>query len=200
MEKITVTRALAQLKLLDKKIQKAINQSNFANYTIGGKLYLDEYTPDSDLQKVQDLIKYRSKLKSSIMKSNASTKITIPGLEEMTVIEAIEYKDSIRYKQQLLNKIKKDLDDVEYNVQSINEDVQHRLDQLIQVSFGKDIKVKGTEYESIAKPFLAKNEAKPVDSLKFYNIAKELESSIDTFLNEIDLTLSESNSTTFIEL
>ena len=39
MEKITVTRALSQLKLLDKRINKAIENSDFANFTIGGKSY-----------------------------------------------------------------------------------------------------------------------------------------------------------------
>lgn len=199
MEKITITRALAQLKLLDKRIEKAIQKSIFATYTVGGKQVQEPYKPQDDLKSVEDLIKYRAKLKSAIMESNAKTKVKI-GKSKMSVVQAIEAKDSIKYKKLLLRKLRNDLRSVDGIVENINDDVKERLDQLVQVSFGKDIKTSGAEYDSIATPFLKKNEAKVVDSEKFKKIADELEEEIDTFESEVDLVLSESNAVTTIEV
>ena len=197
MEKISITRALNTLKLLDKKISKSIESSQFANYTVGGKSYLDKYTPNEDLQSINDLISYRARLKSAIMASNAVTLVTVGDIK-MTVVQAIETKDSIKYRKQLLRKIKQDLANVERIVTDTNEQVQVRLDRLVEASLGSD-KSK-SEYDAIAKPFLEKNEAKSVDSVKYDKIAKDLEAEIDLFESEVDLVLSESNATTFIEV
>lgn len=198
-EKISITRALSTLKLQDKRISKAIKNSMFANYKVGGEMKYKEYTPKEDLQSVQDLIKYRSKLKAAIMASNASTKVKI-GKTTMTVVEAIEMKDSIKYKKELLSKIISDLKNVERDVTRINDDAKYRLDDMIRASYGGDKKVSSSDYDTIATPFLKKNGAESVDSETFMKIALEMEEEIDTFESEVDLVLSESNSTTFLEV
>jgi hypothetical protein len=195
--KMTITRALNTLKLLDKRIEKSINNSVFANFTIGGKSDLEKYTPKEDLQSVEDLISYRAKIKSSIMTSNSKTTVTIGNIK-MSVVEAIESKDSIKYKKLLLKKIKTDLVNVARKVEYNNDDVKSRLDQLVQVSFGKDIKTNSGDYDSIALPFLKKNEAKDVDSSQYSDYAIALEDEISTFESEVDLVLSESNAVTTI--
>ena len=48
----------------------------------------------SKLQSANDLINYRRALKSAVLQSNAVTKVTVAD-KEMTVAEAIEYKNSI---------------------------------------------------------------------------------------------------------
>lgn len=199
MSKITVTRALATLKTLDKRISKAVNGAAFANYTVGGKPEIEAYTPAEDLQSIQDLIDYRSALKSGIMKSNATTKVKI-GDEKMTVVQAIETKDSIKYKKLLLKKIQSDLRTVDSYVEDINQDVQRRLDQHVSVILGKDGKSTEAEIAGLTDPFLKKNEAKSVDSQKYRDIAEKMEEEVDTFIAEVDLVLSESNATTTIEI
>ena len=196
--KMTVTRALSTLKLLDKRINKSIANSIFANYTVGGVLDNDNYTPNEDLQAVNDLIQYRAKLKTAIMSSNSTTKVKV-GKVKMTVVQAIETKDSILYKKNLLHKILGDLRRVTSDVELVNEDVKDRLDKIVQASFGSS-EVSKSSYESISKPFLEKNSAKTVDSEKFIRIALDLEEEIDTFESEVDLVLSESNATTTIEV
>lgn len=199
METISITRALGQLKLLDKRISKAITAGNFANYTVGGKSYLDKFTPEADLQSVQDLINYRAKLKASIMVSNSTTDITI-GETTMTVVEAIESKESIKYRKDLLRKMKSDVSNVESTVLMSNEQVQERLDRMLEASFGRDSKPTGTEFETVGKPFLDKNEFVSVDNVKIQETITKLENEIDTFEAEVDLVLSESNATTNITL
>lgn len=102
MESISITRALSELKLLDKRILKGIKDADFLSYEINKKNVLKTFEPKEQLQSVEDLIARRSTLKSKIMESNASTKVKIAG-KEMLVIEAIEMKETIQYKKQLLN-------------------------------------------------------------------------------------------------
>lgn len=199
MENISITRALAELKLLDKRISKGIKDSDFLSYEINKKNILKTFEPKEQLQSVEDLIARRALLKSKIMESNASTKVKIAG-KEMLVIEAIEMKETIQYKKQLLKTLENTRLAVRTRIENINEDVKHRLDGLLQANFGKESKTKDSETEAIAKPFLERNEAKEVDLIDIDNKIKTLSDEIDTFESEVDFVLSESNSLTKISI
>ena len=196
MEKITVTRALTKLKTLDKKIKKAIREGCFVTYEVGGKQD-KECDSKSDFQSVQDLIDFRDRLKSAIAESNANTKVKIAG-KKMTVVEAIEKKNSIQYKTELLQYLRHSLAITRDTVEDINSDVQRRLDRLIEASVGSE--KQKTEVEAISKPFLQRNEAKVIDTLKIEEKIKELDEEITSFIEEVDVSLSEANSQTFIEV
>jgi cell division protein ZapA (FtsZ GTPase activity inhibitor) len=195
MEKLTVTRGLTQLKTLDKRIKKAIANGCYVTYKVGDKQEQD-CNPKSDFQSVMDLIQYRDRLKSAIVKSNAETKVKIAG-KKYTVAEAIEAKTSIQYRAALLDTLRRNLDSVRYNVDEINQDVQRRLDRLIEASVGSDSKNK-SEIDAISKPFLQRNEAQIVDDLKIEEKIKTLDKELEDFLEEIDVALSESNAQTYI--
>jgi hypothetical protein len=199
METITITRALAKLKLLDKQITKAVQNGTFSNYTVGGKSILEQFTPQEDLQTVQDLITFRAKLKTGIMKSNSLTQVKI-GDKSMTVVEAIETKDSIKYRESLLRKMKSDVAEVEENVEYGNNQVQERLDKMLVSSFGRDSKPKAEDIKSISEPFIASNGFKSVDNVKIQETIEKMESDIDIFVSEVDMILSESNAVTKIEV
>ncbi|MED1917335.1 hypothetical protein P4V64_18615, partial [Bacillus thuringiensis] len=85
-------------------------------------------------------------------------------------------------------------------VESKNEEVQLRLEKLLEANFGKDSKVKDTEMEAISKPFKEQNEAKLVDPLKLKEKMDTLSKEIDEFECEVDFILSESNTITKINL
>jgi predicted translin family RNA/ssDNA-binding protein len=197
MEKLTITRGLTQLKTLDKRIKKGITNSCFVTLEVGGNIQ-NKCIPKADFQSIIDLIEYRDRLKSAIVTSNAKTKIRIAG-KKYTVAEAIEAKTSILYRAELLKALRQNLDRARYEVESINEDVQRRLDRLIEASVGSDSKNK-TEIEAISKPFLQRNEAKLVDDLDIEDKIKKLDKELEDFLEEIDVILSESNSQTYIEV
>ena len=199
VEKISITRALTTLKLLDKRINKAVNGCVFVNIKVGDKEKYEKFTPKEDLQSVTDLIAYRARMKSAIMTSNSNTKVKI-GKTEMTVVEAIELKDSIQYKKSLLNKLVGDYNRAKTEVENTNIQVSQRLDSLLVASFGKDVQNKGTEYEATSKQFLKHNEANIVDPLGTPDLVQELQDEIDTFEAEVDFVLSESNATTLIEV
>jgi len=193
---MTITRGLATLKLLDKKIAKAIRAGNFLTYKVGAKVQ-DEIDPKADVQRVDDLLKNRSAIKSAIMLSNASTSIKI-GSVEMTVIEAIERKKSIEFEKALLLKLRSDRDVQRDNVEDVNADMQRRLDRLLEASMGSDTDPK--EQKAIVESFEKRNKAELVDTLGIDEFIALMETKIDEFESEVDLCLSESNSTTTIEV
>jgi hypothetical protein len=89
MEEISITRALAELKLLDSRITKKISECEFVFFT--SKKYKSTMNSDAlvsgskaSYQSVMDLIERRKNLKSAIIISNALTKVKLNG-EEMTV-------------------------------------------------------------------------------------------------------------------
>lgn len=196
MEKITITRALSKIKLLDKKINKNTSAGKFVTYKVGQKIQ-EEITPIADFQSVQDLIKERNKLKVAVMLSNSTVEVSVGG-DVYKVIEAIERKTSIKYDVSLLKALRNQLDNARYRVDDQNEDVQRRLDKLLEASVGKD--GKQDDIKAIVEPFEKRNLAALEDQLGIEAKIEELETFIDDFLSEVDLSLSESNATTLIEV
>lgn len=203
---MTITKALAELKLLDKRINKAIDRTDFVNYCVGKKP-VNGYNSNKDFdddvranyQSILDLIDRRDKIKSAIIQSNVDTTVEIAG-EKMTVASAIEKKTSIAYKQFLLNKMEQNLVDADYEVSKINKSMQDRLDKLLETNFGKESNGKSYEVETISKPFKEQNEAKLVNPLNIKKKIQELTEHIDEFISEVDFVLSTSNSTHYINI
>lgn len=191
----SITRCLTELKNLDKRILKA-TKSKFITYKIGPKP-VEDITAKANLQKVLDLIDLRSRIKAEVMKSNAITSINIAG-NEMTVAEAIETKNSILYQKEILINLRDQLQDVRYRIDQENEDSQRRLDRLLEASVGKDSSEK--EIKAIVDGFEKRNFATLDNQIDIENKISDLTEEIDNFESEVDLCLSESNSTTFVEV
>lgn len=200
---ISVTRALAELKTLDDRIQKQTNHG-YVLLTIGGKVIGTSRTADDvekaikeQYQTFGDLVTRRNRLKCAIVKSNAETKVKI-GEKDMTVAEAIERKNSIGYEQQMVNSLVTQFRQATAQVEKTNSDANQRLNQMLEVNLGKDRKTSEEDFESISKPFMAKNEAKIIDPLKIEELSQKLQSDVDDFKLNVDFALSESNALTQI--
>ncbi|MCY8400125.1 hypothetical protein [Bacillus haynesii] len=203
---LTITRALSELKMLDKRIKRAVNEATFGGLMIGKKLPNGFRTTEdletrakADHQSIEALIKRRNAIKSAIVVSNATTKIEVAGVK-MTVAEAIERKTSISYDIQLLDKLKEVYADLVDEADSINQKVTERLDKHLETLFGKDGKVKAAENQEIVKSFLAENEAKIIDPLNLKEKIDSLAKKIEDFEMEVDFALSESNTLTKIKI
>ncbi|MFS0643695.1 hypothetical protein [Siminovitchia sp. 179-K 8D1 HS] len=206
MAEMTVSRGLAELKLLDARINRTINESVFGSYTEGKKLPAGfnsveevEKQAKSDLQSAKDLIKRRNEIKSAIVQSNAVTKIKVAG-KEYTVAEAIERKSSIDYDIQLLNKLKHTYATLTSKVDRINEDVKQRLDSHLEALYGKEGKNKALENAEIVKAFKEDNEAKLIDPINLKEKIDQLTKEIEDFEMEVDHSLTTSNAITTIEV
>ncbi len=204
MTQISITRALAEIKSLNDRIEKATRQSVFATVTVGGKttngsdLQTTTNTLKANLQSVQDLIARRQAVKAAIIRSNAVTSVTINGVE-LTVAEAIERKGSIDKERALMSVLQQQLGQVRSVVERNNAQMQQRIDTMIQTAVGKERKATEDELEAISKPYTASNITTPLDPNGLEKVILDMEAAINGFLFEVDFVLSESNAKTLIE-
>lgn len=200
MTEISVTRALAQVKSLNDRIQRATAQA-FVSNTTGGKHPSGKAAQEvgellkANLQSVQALIEQRNTLKGAIVRSNAVTTVEIAGVTR-TVAEAIERKTSIALEQALLNALRQQQAQQVSVVERTNVQVAQRLDQLIQTAVGKDRQVSAADLAAITGPFEAQNKAEVLDPNDLTKVIESLAADIDAFLLEVDFALSEVNATT----
>jgi len=207
-ERLSIARALVELKTIDKKINKTATILEPLAIEVGGKIRnnpnktKEEFIADvkSKYQSIEALIKRRRSLKSAIVKSNAATIVEING-QPMVVAEAIERKTSIQIEGNFLLHLRKKYGESINELESINVNVQARLDSLLTATFSKEAsKVKNDEHKAVAAPFLANNQASLIDPLKISDLSQKLEKEIIDFEQEVDIVLSESNAKTIIEI
>jgi hypothetical protein len=113
MEKMTIHRALSELKLIGLRIEKAIDQFNPSGIMQKEKLVNGVHTQEhftatvtENYQSVNALIDRRNKIKSAIVTANSNTKCSVGG-KEMTIAEAINYKAIVLFKKKLIETMAK---------------------------------------------------------------------------------------------
>ena len=208
MEKMLVTVALNELKLLDSRIIKEIDRGSFISSAkksspkVSPAMSKEEFIEEakSKFNSVKDLIERRAKIKAAIVDSNAKTEVEIDGVK-MTRADAIERKSSINYEKLMLNELKDQLNIHTSKVNSSNYEVDNKIDSLVQAAYGKEGKnnIKQEDYDAIAKPYREANEWDIVDPLNLKDVIEEMEKRIDGFESNVDSVLQISNCTTYIE-
>ena len=209
-QSITVTRALVELKTLDKRIKSATNDLIVTIYKKGpllppGYESIEGFTKDarSNMQSVLALIKRRDAIKAGIVKSNATTDVRI-GLQTMTVASAIEMKNSNQYRRTLMEHISRQFSSIKLHVDKENLRAEGRLDTILEASYGKEGKQRmdASEFDAISVPFWEKNRSAVVDSVPggLQKYMQEEREWLDTFEQEVDVCLSESNAVTEFEI
>lgn len=207
MEKMTIHRALAELKLIDAKIEKQINEVVPSGIVQKGKLvngYVQEHEFEkyaiSKFDSVKALIERKHKIKSGIVLTNSKTMVTI-GKASMTISDAINFKKIIEQKKKLIVALKSKHQAAVADLNRQNEIVNANVQKLLEATFGKEnVKVGKEDVDAVRKPFLDANEYHLVDPLKVDNIVDNLEKEVSEFEAEVDAVLSEINAVTFIEI
>lgn len=200
--KMSITRALAQVKLIESKLGKA-----FAGFDveINGKLkYFPNFTAEQfekealvEVNSFDDLFKNRLKIKSAIARANIDTKISLLGTE-YSIIELIDLKNSSRYKQNVyanfINNYNKCKTDV------INQDVkiENEVSKQVEVANSNKTQVSKDLTTTLTETYKTLWGGKIV-GLDINKISKEKEE-LDKLVAEIDMILSEINSKTEIEV
>lgn len=206
-EKMTVHKALAELKTLDDRINTAIGESVFVrgnrhnNTKIFGKT-IEEFKADSaaSLMSVTALIDRRNAMKRAVVLSNAVTKVEIGGVE-YTVAEAIEMNNhGMENLVDLRNCLREQYSSVKRMVESENGDkLVKACENYIQATFGTKEKVNNPDIEMAQKVYMTNNTYDIVTGLDIEKVIKELTDRIDAFKAEVDSALSVSNALTVIE-
>lgn len=209
-EKMTVHKALAELRTIDSRISSAINEASFviankhSNQKISG-LSITEYKnqAEASFKKAQDLTARRNAIKRAVVLSNARTEVTIAGVV-YTVAEAIEMKNhGIAHWQRLLNKFSEDYHRAKLEADRNNGDrLEARADEHVKNMFDGKVDMKNLSEEALnaRNQFIANQTYELIDPLKAKDKMEELDAKINAFMVEIDAALSVSNALTEIEI
>lgn len=202
---ISVTRALVELKTLDKRINKSINSCDVLKLKRRQDTFdVDKFTKDAraSYQSVCDLIDRRNMIKLKILESNSTTKVKI-GTKEYTINEVIDRKQALSYSRDLFNKLKQQHVTVNHQFETKNEETKQKLDKLLEINFGKDKGNTNTnisDISSISKAYHDTNKIEIIDPIGIEDKITKLEDEITEFEKEVDLVLSESNAKTLLQL
>ena len=208
-EKMTIHEALSELKVIGKRISNEIDGTVFvmtnkhSNTKIGGKS-LDEVKDNikSKYQKIMDLIRRRDSIKKAIVQSNATTMVNISG-QDMTVAEAIEYKNSgIAFKEEFLSYLSIQYDKAITTINHNNGDtIEAKADDYVIKMYGnKDSGIANDVIETAKKNYIENNSLDMIDPLNVSKIITDLHDEINRFRTKVDSALSVSNATTMIEI
>lgn len=199
-QQMSITQALAELKLLDKRINKALDHVTWADVkTKSHPVDTEAFakTVRAEYQSFMDLVKRRDGIKRAVVLSNATSRVKI-GAWEGTVAEAIEYKTSIGYKKRLLEEMQSQLYHANAKFQEQQEAVDARLEKLLHSELGKDVKTSPETITALTNSFRENNKVELVNPLDLTARVRELEDEIESFETNVDWVLSETNGKTLI--
>ena len=205
-QSISIHRALAELKLLQKRIERASLQP-FLGIAIGERVpksyaSIDALAADveGNLDSVKALIERRKKIKAAIIASNAVTKVMIAG-REMTVAEAIDRRDTgIDFDKALLHSMKTQLKNLNVEIARKEQDLEQKAEQYITNMFDKKDQYEQSEIDAARAKYIANAEPKLIDPSNIRQEIERLEKDIEDFELEVDFSLSESNTVTMIQV
>lgn len=201
---MSIHRALSELKTLNDRIPKAIQEADFiatdrkSAQKING-LSIDDYEKkiQAGFDKAVSLIDRRNRLKDAIVQSNAITEVVVAG-ETMTVAKAIERKSSIANEEKLLSTMVGKRRTAINRLTMENESLPSRLEDYLTAILGNKEHAKKEEVELHTKSFMERNEYVLIDPLHIDKRIEEWEERITSFKAEVDAVLSESNAITKI--
>lgn len=207
-EKMTVHKALAELKILDARIQGATNNGVYVavkknnQEKISGKSVEDfKAAAKADYDRAYDLIKRRNAIKRAVTLSNATTPVKI-GDDEMTVVEAIDMKNhGMEYYIKLRDMLTLQLGRANTTLEKNNDALQSKAEQFVTgLNAGGEVKKGSEEYTSTMNNYIKANTMELIDPLSLERKIQELDDKINAFMPEIDAALSVSNAITTIEI
>lgn len=208
-ERMTVHKALAELKIIDSRILNVVSEGTYciankhSNEKIRG-VSVKEYETimQGYYNNASDLIKRRKAIKRAVVLSNASTKVII-GDVEYTVAEAIEMKNhGVQFDEAIYKALKLNYSDAQSEILAHNGDeLEKRADEYIIGIYGtKDSKTNAADFDKAKKDFIKANTYELIDPIKILDKINILEENIAAFKAEVDAALSVSNAITEIEI
>lgn len=211
MTTMSITRALTRAKTIEKQLARLV-ESQFVVTLMKREVddesdvYQDNLKmTKSNFDQFNDLFAELNNIKAAVRKSNEVTKVVIGG-EELSVADALVYKNTIVYRNNFLDRITRENRNAESRVEQskINADNKFATvrENLIKNSQGQDVsedylKTVLTEEERRLKKAIVEVKVSGINNVNEYIEAERKR--IDTFIEEVDYVLSESNATTIIE-
>lgn len=208
-ETMTIHRGLAEIKVLENRILKAISEAKFCAAAkqsmkkLNG-VPIEDYKKDaqSSLDSINDLIARHDAIKRAISESNAKTTVTINGVV-YTVAEAIYMNQhGIDFKQRLLNMLDYQYSNSIANIETANARLSDRADDYTK-SLASASEKSNMDPEAIRDArdsYIERETMILIDGIDIKKIRDEIASKISKFKAEVDAVLSASNATTEITI
>lgn len=214
---MSVTRAMTELRLLDRRIRYVIRISCFAG-AVQRKNFLpghgnnEESCENVGLHRqllinllrhrmarlhvsfIKDMINRRQMIKSAILRYNRETEVVVSG-KNMTIAEAAELKSSLEYEKLLLAEMKRQYAETKREVDHRNDTVCETGDALLKSRLEKSRSqiVGSDDIRKILESYSEQNEWKFVSPENMEALMTELEDKLDFLEFELDYVLSEVN-------
>lgn len=213
-EKMTITKALSELKVLDNRISSEIRSAVFCNVskhtmrTLGGKNISDvKAEMQGSYDKIVALINRNNAIKKAVNKANASTIITVGG-EQMTIAEAIYMKQTgINHIKYLLNTMTAQYTNTQNILQSNNGDkLTKACETYITGLYGANNNSNTVSDETVEvinaarAKYIEENTYDLIEGVDTAKAIENLKNKIDAFEAEVDAAITVANATTVIEI
>lgn len=201
-QSMSVTQGLAELKLLNKRLDKFSQAGSWVMLSTKTQPVDAEKLKkqaEADYQSYMALLKRRNAIKQAIVLSNATTRVKI-GEWEGTVAEAIEQQVSIQFKQRLLDIMKQMMMTANDQMEEHKKASDARLERLLASELGKDVRTNPETITALTNSFNETNKVELVDPLNLAAKIKALEEEIESFQTNVDWVLSEANGVTLIHI
>ena len=209
MAEMTVQRALNELRIIDERLNKRLQEF----VVVGTKKVSEarvvetresivefENRAKGVLDSVDGLLRRQQELKHAIMTSNATTMIEVAG-KTYSVMTAIDRKRTIEKEKLVVKYMRDALIRAEYKVSQENDKMESYIQRQTNAMAGGDLSSKKDDYIiAFEKSYREQNSWDLVDPLKIRDLIEQREQEISMFELEIDTALTVSNAITKIEI
>ena len=211
-EKMTIHKALSELKTIDDRIIKSIRANTYvlavkhsAEKINGVKIDTFKDNMKSGYQKTIDLIARRDAMKRAVVLSNANTKVKV-GNKALSVAEAIEAKNhGMEFKKTLLQYLSTAYGSAQNEFNKNNDEALEKkaekyiLDVIAAQPKDSKMSIDSDAMKALRKTYIENNTYDLVDPLGVAKVIEALDAEINEFNAEVDAALSVSNALTVIE-
>lgn len=203
MAQISITRALAEVKLIESKLQKSIN---ICDVEIANKLYINPHlntdelvkSAKANIQSVKDLYDRRTQIKKSIAKANVDNTITVNGTQ-MSLIEAIDFKNSHKLLLSQYNNWLTQFITAQKKVDDIDDKIETEVSNKVEASYGSNQQTSKNIVNELTeqyKKLWGANIVSGINKLELESMIQQLTQTV----SEIDMCLSEANASIVIDI
>lgn len=201
-ETMSVTQALVELKTLDARITKKIGASKYITvYSKQSPESVEDMSKaiQAAYQSVKDLIDRRNAIKNAVVLSNATTPVTVNGVQ-YTVAEAIDMKShGMTYSVALLEQMATQMVSAQRNFTQLATSVENKALDLGKTAAGV-ADADAAKASDVYANYIENNPVKMVDPLDLVNFTQKLADEVDAFNAGVDVALSIVNASTMITI
>ncbi|HIZ22149.1 MAG TPA: hypothetical protein IAA21_05040 [Candidatus Blautia faecigallinarum] len=215
--KLLVTQALDERRLLKKKIHDKIEKASFVDIIRRNEEQVSEKRiprqdfhkeAESAYQQINDLITRYTRLDAAIIQSNANTWIDT-SYGRLSVAAAISLRDRLAedhdfgyenkdFYVHLYDKMKKEYTQRVEKIETKNKALAQTAENMRLSILGKDTKTREEKPLEVVEAYVKENTSELADPLDIRRKMEELKERRDTLLTELDTQIKVSNATVFI--